>query len=268
MTSQQILQSDFLDILFEKRNKMYGAYFLRRHYNEHLVKALLITGSLLLILFFFSGTGTAGSATILEPPPPVINITDVALPPAKQDPPQQKSPPSTPLQKVNQLHFTTKVNMVDDQTTPLATQEALTDALPGSENIKGDPATNLVTPPTPPSAGEGTTKTEAPPEKETLPSRQPQFPGGAQAWLNFLNTHLHAPQELEAGEKRTVLIRFSVDEEGTITNFQVVQSGGAAFDGEVIRVLKKMPKWLPAIQNGQPVAVSFTQPVTFFGQEE
>jgi periplasmic protein TonB len=267
MTSQQILQSDFLDILFEKRNKMYGAYFLRRHYNEHLVKALLLTGSLLLILFFFTGTGSAGSSITLELPPPVINVTEVNLPPAKQVPPQQKAP-STPQQKVNQLQFTNKMITVDYQKNPLATQEDLTHALPGGETILGNPATNLVPPPIPPSTGEGTAKAEAPPVKEPLPSRQPQFPGGAQAWLNFLNTHLHAPQDLEAGEKRTVLIRFSVDEEGTITNFHVVQSGGSAFDQEVIRVLKKMPKWLPAIQNGQPAAVSFTQPVTFFGQEE
>jgi protein TonB len=48
----------------------------------------------------------------------------------------------------------------------------------------------------------------------------------------------------------------------------VVQSAGAVFDNEVIRVLKKMPKWKPAIQNGQPVAVTFTQPVTFQAVEE
>lgn len=100
------------------------------------------------------------------------------------------------------------------------------------------------------------------------PDRQPQFPGGNQAWLAFLNTHLRPPQDLESGEKRVVNIRFFVDVDGTIANFQVARSGGNVFDNEVIRVLKKMPKWIPAMQGGQPMAVAFTQPVTFVGQEE
>ncbi|MBA2746852.1 MAG: energy transducer TonB, partial [Flavisolibacter sp.] len=53
-----------------------------------------------------------------------------------------------------------------------------------------------------------------------------------------------------------------------VNTFSILQSGGKAFDAEVIRVLKKMPKWKPAIQNGRPVAVSFSQPVTFVGVEK
>jgi protein TonB len=48
----------------------------------------------------------------------------------------------------------------------------------------------------------------------------------------------------------------------------VLQSGGSVFDNEVIRVLKKMPKWKAAIQNGRAIAVTFTQPVTFVGVEQ
>ena len=57
-------------------------------------------------------------------------------------------------------------------------------------------------------------------------------------------------------------------EDGSVTRFQVEKSAGTAFDEEVIRVLKKMPKWAPALKAGQPVSVSFTQPVTFVGLEE
>lgn len=89
-----------------------------------------------------------------------------------------------------------------------------------------------------------------------------------QAWLDFLSNNLKTPQELEAGEKRVVVINFFVDAEGNVTRFTVVKSAGALFDNEVIRVLKRMPKWKPAIQNNQPVAVSFTQPVTFMAAEE
>ena len=64
------------------------------------------------------------------------------------------------------------------------------------------------------------------------------------------------------------MVKFIVGEDGKVTAFEVVQSGGAAFDNEVIRVLKKMPQWKPAIQNGQTVKAMFTQPVTFQSVEE
>jgi periplasmic protein TonB len=65
-----------------------------------------------------------------------------------------------------------------------------------------------------------------------------------------------------------VIVRFSVGEDGSVTHFEIMQSGGSAFDNEVIRVLKKMPKWKPAVQNGKNVPVMFTQPVTFMAFEE
>ncbi len=98
--------------------------------------------------------------------------------------------------------------------------------------------------------------------------REPEFPGGADAWINFLRRNLVPPAQLEPGDKKIVSIRFFVSADGTVTDFEVMQSAGKVFDNEVIRVLKKMPKWKPAIQNGQPVARAFTQPVTFIGVEE
>jgi len=59
-----------------------------------------------------------------------------------------------------------------------------------------------------------------------------------------------------------------VGEDGVVTAFQIIQSAGSVYDNEVLRVLKKMPKWKPAIQNNLPVARSFTQPVTFMGVTE
>ena len=76
------------------------------------------------------------------------------------------------------------------------------------------------------------------------------------------------PASLGKDELKTVRINFKVDVDGTVTGFTVLQSAGREFDNEVIRVLKKMPRWKPAMQNGRPVAVPFTQPVTFVGVEQ
>lgn len=264
MTGQQILQSDVLDILFEKRNKAYGAYLLRRSYPKELLKAIGITSLLVLLLLLF-GNSSANNG-VVEKKADEFVVTSLAVP-DKPEAPKPKPQPPAATPPVKQAVLLDVIKPVEKTTTPIASQQDLEDALPGATKVDGPPATGLQPPPLPPAnTGSGTEAVVEKPEPP-LPSRQPQFPGGTDAWLKFLSRNLTPPTDLEAGEKRSVLVRFSVDEEGTVTNFQVAQSGGADFDNEVIRVLKKMPRWLPAIQNGKPTAVSFTQPVTFQGQE-
>jgi protein TonB len=130
----------------------------------------------------------------------------------------------------------------------------------------GDPINDLA-----PSLNQGTIVQETVAEvvpPPPLPTSAASFPGGQQAWMNFLNKYLRTPDELEAGQKKSVMVRFSVGADGSISQFEIMQSGGEAFDNEVIRVLKKMPKWKPAVQNGHNVSVMFTQPVTFMAYEE
>lgn len=96
----------------------------------------------------------------------------------------------------------------------------------------------------------------------------PSFPGGIAAWLNFLKKYLQSPEELDAGQKVEVRVNFRIDKEGTLSGFEIVQSGGKLFDKEVLRVMKKMPGWIPALQNQSRVAVYYTQPVIFMGVKE
>lgn len=269
MTSQQILQSDVLDILFEGRNKSYGAYSLRKNYPKQLLKAIGITLSLVSILLLFSGSSTP--ARVAPEKEDSFKLSPVVLPaPMKPEPvrPVVKQPTaaSRPVQTEVLLE---NMRTVEQTRTAIVTQDDLLTATVGSTQVAGPVSTGIPVPPDP-GVGNGTSGGSKPnvTEEPPLPSRAPQFPGGTQAWLNFLGRHLRPPHDMEPGEKRSCQIQFSVDEEGSITNFQVVQSGGEAFDNEVIRVLKKMPRWLPAIQNGKATAVSFTQPVTFIAQEE
>lgn len=267
MTGQQILQSDVLDILFEKRNKAYGAYRLRKSYPLQLLKAIGITTALVLLLLFFGGP-SAAKIEIAEPKDSIV-LRQLNLPKQNPELPRPKPvQPAAPSKAVKTEVLTAQMTPVEQTKEPMATQDDLSNAAVGSSKTDGPPSPGSLQPPAPPSVG-GTGSGEPPvveKKEPPLPSRQPQFPGGSEAWLKFLGRHLTPPADLDAGEKRSVLVRFAVDEEGTVTNFQVVQSGGEDFDNEVIRVLKRMPRWLPAIQNGKPVAVSFTQPVTFVAQ--
>ena len=68
--------------------------------------------------------------------------------------------------------------------------------------------------------------------------------------------------------KRVLKIKFKIDTDGSINTLEIVTSGGLKFDNEVVRVMKKMPKWVPALQNGINVPVNYMLPVTFIGVEE
>jgi protein TonB len=112
--------------------------------------------------------------------------------------------------------------------------------------------------------------TEPPiPEKEIIFSRsEPEFPGGRDALERFLYRNLQIPGELEAGDKKTVQVRFRINSEGLVSGIEIVKSGGERFDKEVVRVCKKMPKWKPAMQNGVSMPVTFLLPVTFIAYEQ
>ena len=268
MTSQQILSADVIDILFEHRNKSYGAYRLRKDYPKELWKAVGIAVSFAFFLVFFIQPRPVETFTKTEEGKEVFVEQVVPLPEKKKESPQVQR--QSQAAQVRQEKLVDQFKIIEkDRVDPVPTQEMLAKAAISNTTATGVDVPVIQPPVISEPKSEGTSAAaESEPLKEVVPDKQPQFPGGAQAWLAFLSRYLQAPEPLESGEKRTVLIRFYVAEDGSITNFQVVRSAGAAFDNEVIRVLRKMPKWAPAMQGGRPVPVSFTQPVTFMGLEE
>ena len=194
----------------------------------------------------------------------MVEVKEINLPKEEPEPQPKKEQPNEP---VKQRIFSSEIELTKNEST-MPDHADLKDAQLGNEIIDGAAATVDVAP-DPGPQGEVPAPTPDPePPAAVEPPSPPQFPGGQEAWLDFLSRHLSAPDGLEPGEKKTVLVRFVVDEEGRVTGFVVAQSAGAAFDNEVIRVLKKMPRWKPARQNGQNITVPFTQPVTFMGVEE
>jgi periplasmic protein TonB len=91
----------------------------------------------------------------------------------------------------------------------------------------------------------------------------PSFPSGVNAWYKFLNKHLTWPKD-DAGETSgTVVISFTVEKNGNLTNYKVIKGMGEAFDKEAMRVVKLSPKWIPAKQNGQAIKSVYTFPIRF-----
>src|SRR5215471_19408072 len=92
------------------------------------------------------------------------------------------------------------------------------------------------------------------------------FPGGEQEWKKFLQHNLRANVPVDNGApagKYTVWVQFIVDKEGNVTNLKPLTNQGFGMEEEVLRILKLVPKWTPASQNGRYVRAYRKQPITF-----
>lgn len=94
--------------------------------------------------------------------------------------------------------------------------------------------------------------------------QMPEFPGGLEAYVKFMQDNLKYPKECEDNaEEGRVLIQVVIDEEGNVTNAEVKKSVNELFDAEALRVVNAMPKWTPGQDGGEAVAVKYVIPVTF-----
>jgi TonB family protein len=129
----------------------------------------------------------------------------------------------------------------------------------GSRAAKTQKEISPPPPPPPPPA-----KQEGPSEIFVVVEEMPQFPGGDTALIKFINNNIKYPLQAKVNNiQGRVILRFSVNFDGTIGKVQVLRSVDPSLDAEAIRVLNMMPKWQPGKQGGEPVNVWYSIPITF-----
>lgn len=276
MKQHEILKADLLDILFEHRNRDYGAYVLRRNYSKRLLTALGTGLSLAALLLFAAANGPDKKQLTKQTVREEMLIRELVVQPKKNDPPKaleipkKKSAPK-PVVKTAQAKYVNQFDIKKDELvkTTVNTVESLKDKTISETDIVGKPADDIVKITEPAETGNGTSGPnpgEKPLNFEAV-ERGAEFPGGLQALHRFLANNLRTPDDLESGAKKLVKVRFRVEADGSVLGFEIMESGGKEYDNEVLRVCKKMPRWTPAFQNGINVPVSFMIPVTFLGTE-
>ena len=120
-----------------------------------------------------------------------------------------------------------------------------------------------------PDASDTATETAAPAPTPTdsvyeVAEVMPEFPGGTQALFKFISENLEYPQHAIDGQiEGRVVVQFVVDKTGKVGNIQVVRSIDKLLDQAAIDVVRALPAWKPGMQNGQPVNVRYTLPVSF-----
>jgi protein TonB len=266
MTNKEILQADLLDILFEHRNKLYGAYALRKTYSHRLVLALGVALSTVLVFILMSFINKKDSGNEKRNHDDIFKLTQLVIPPDK---PKEPEPPREKTKPQAQADYQKIIIVPNNEAdTSIVKNDDLENRIIGNKNIDGD-APNDIVQSKPEAKGNGDPIVKEPEKNEPpLPSREPSFPGGPAAWLTFLQRYLQGPADVEPGQRIEVHVRFWVDVDGSVSRAEITKSGGSAFDKEVLRVMKKMPKWGPALQAGRPIAVAYQQSVIFIGQEE
>ncbi len=270
MKAEEILKSDVLDILFEDRNKNYGAYELRRNYAGRLQKALGICASFLLVVLT-TGFVMAKSSKI-ERSEEVYRTIELVDVPKEEQPIVEPPKPQVEQPQVATIANSVPLIVKENIETEVPTQDEMETKVIGSVTQTGrEDENNLGQAPLPESTGG-----EEPPIRETPKEdydkkfhsveMMPSYPGGTEALIKFLLRNLKSPSDIDGSVQ--VVIQFVVGKDGSITDLVISKSGGKEFDKEVERVVKMMPNWIPGQQNGHPVAVYFNLPVTFAPEAE
>jgi periplasmic protein TonB len=279
MTNNELLHASLLDIVFDNRNKEYGAYALRKEYNQRLLVSLGIGTCVIFFVVLVNALNEnqpSGRGNRLDKNE--VTITSVVIPPdekiKKPEPPVAKPAPEPvqpkAVEPVAAVDFPVIAIVPDNEADKklVATQAEMLNKQIATGDADGKEYTGEVVPQITVVSSNGPDKEVIPANRPIIPNSNPEFPGGQEALLKFLSRHLDTPGELESGEKKMVRARFKVDIDGSVSLVEIVQTGGSLFDKEVIRVCKKMPRWKPAIQNGEAVPTSYVLPVTFIGVDQ
>ena len=271
MEINKILSADILDIIFEGKNKEYGAYELRKTYNKRLRNALLITLSLFIILLLANIVAANINASDA---PKEMNVKDLSLenapkePPPPPPPPPPKLPPPPPIATVQ----FTPPKIVKDQEVikPPIENIKLEDAKVDVKTIEGEKDKGIVAPPI---KETGTKIIEAPADDNQIFTKvevEASFPGGEGAWTRYVTKAINnnIDELTEAGDQGTCTVKFVVDRNGNVSDVEATSMKGTKFAEIAVNAIRKGPKWIPAIQNGRNVNAYRYQPITFKMQEQ
>lgn len=275
MDAKQILKADLLDILFEGRNKEYGAYELRKTYNKRITTALI--GTVVLILLILIGSAIAKK---LNKDENVVQLktTETTLqqikpnePPPPPPPPPPKLPPPPP---VATIQFTPPKVVKDEEVIkPPPEIKQIEEAKVDVKTVEGTKDLGIVAPP---SEEKGTNVVAPPAEKKEDPDKvftkveiEAQFPGGPQAWTRYVTRAIQSQiDEFTDADYGTCVVRFIVDKTGTVSDVQATTMKGSKLAEIAVNAIRKGPKWTPAQQNGRYVNAYRLQPVTLQNPNE
>ena len=274
MAKVDLINNNWVDLVFEGKNQAYGAYQLRKDTGKRNIKALIITVVTIVAIMLLVAAKVAIENQLNSHVAIETDVELSKLAQKKETKVERKEQPKIEIERQvvekvkSSVKFTAPEIKKDDEVNPedeIKSQDDLskTNTAIGSFDVKGnDEEGGEVL------KAQQVAIDEAPKEEETkvfdVVEQMPSFPGGDAELMKFLSTHIKYPVVAEEnGIQGRVIATFVVERDGSITDVKVIKSVDPSLDKEAIRVLKSMPKWIPGKQNGSTVRVKYTVPVTF-----
>ena len=290
MEAKQIKQMDYLDLLFEGRNKKYGAYNLRKTYGRRLWIAVAVTLLLSFSGFWLLQSGAAKEVVPLLAKKEIVlsSIAEIKTPPpppqVREDPPAQKptkaitpvtSKPRAISDNIKRTKFTTPIIKEKVTSEPVPTMDEI--VVVDNISVDGVVAHQMMAappPPVPTATTEVSTNTIAAParpkeeENKIFEKVEIQASVNGARWRQHLERNLvrYIEDAAYAGMQPgayTVMVRFLVERDGSIDRVTALNDPGFALAQGAAQVVKSGPKWNPGEQNGRKVRSYHTQPMTF-----
>lgn len=271
MNPQDYLKADLLDIIFEGRNKAYGAYNLRKIYQKHARNSLII-GSLAILLMVAAPLIYSKIRSNMDDSKKMVstevNLSEFEIPKDVPPPPPPPPPKEAPKPPQATVKYVAPKPVPPTEADPEPPKPPTPDQNPGAKDDKGSGD------PTPPSAPAGDGDKPAPPpppvvedkpeEIFTIVEQKAEFPDGEAAMYKWLGENIKYPAVArENGIQGKVFLRFIVEKDGSIQQVTVLKSPNDLLSEEAKRVIAKMPKWNAGKQRGNSVRSYFTLPVNF-----
>lgn len=274
MSKIDLISSDWVDLVFEGRNKAYGAYRLRKSTTKRNILAMVAVVLLLIVAFIIlTVKNFVDEQRAKVAMTQVAELTNYDQPKKKAEVKQKKVEvePERVVERVkSSIKFTAPVIKKDEEVKPdeeLKTQDELmsTKTAIGTFDVKGNDDANgeilkakeVIAEPEPP-------KHEEENKVFDIVEQQPLFPGGPAALMKYLSENTKYPVVAqENGVQGRVTVQFVVEKDGSISDVHVLRGVDPSLDKEAVRVVKSMPRWTPGKQNGSAVRVKYQVPVTF-----
>lgn len=275
MAKIDLISNEWADIVFQGRNKVYGAYQLRRSTGKRNIWAMVFVAAVAAVTYL--GLAAYNSYQAAQKAKFEAEMEASLIETKKEAKVEKKTetPKVEQVQKVEKVKssiaFTPPVIKKDSEVKPeeeMKTQDELkeTKTAIGAFDVKGNDesggtvlkAVEEIATPEPP-------KQEAEQNKVfEVVEQQPQFPGGMGALNQWLGSNIKYPaMAAENGIEGRVIVQFVVERDGSVSGVHVVRGVDSSLDKEATRVVAQMPKWIPGKQNGSAVRVKYTVPVTF-----
>jgi periplasmic protein TonB len=267
MAKINLTSTEWRELIFQGKNKEYGAYKMRSESESRHSIAILIV-----VLMTVVGLNIPKLVDLVKPKLNVVSdgygLMDISQIERTEEtvvkPIEPIAPP--PAQFIKTIQFLAPVIEEDDK---VNTEEGMKDMATVN---KSDAVISIIDEIGSPngtvdksSLKEGVTGTLGDDDViQTTIEQMPLFPGGEQELLNYIGRNVRYPIiDQENNVQGKVILRFVVTKTGTVDRVEVIRSLSSSSDNEAVRVVKSLPRFIPGKQNGKSVSVWFTLPVTF-----